>query len=159
MTVARKKFKLEGNVSNHTVRKTCIGRLLDAEIPENYVAQQVGMKNLDSLKSYKTPGAKHKLQISNVLDNRPSTPVASSGNKQMVSSSTITKPESSTMAMGNNILQPSKFVNPPAQVQSSSSSAPSFSNLSGCTFNFNCGNVGGLLPQNNKPAEKTSPCY
>ena len=30
---------LQGNVTNHSVRKTCISRLMDAEVPVNYVAQ------------------------------------------------------------------------------------------------------------------------
>ena len=29
----------EGNITNHSVRKTCISRLMVADIPTNYVAQ------------------------------------------------------------------------------------------------------------------------
>ena len=36
-------------LSNHSVRKTSIGRLLDANFPENYVMQLSGHKNLQSL--------------------------------------------------------------------------------------------------------------
>ena len=36
---------LPGNLTNHSVRKTCISRLMDADVPENYVAQLSGQKN------------------------------------------------------------------------------------------------------------------
>ena len=32
-------------VTNHSVRKTCISRLLDADVPENFVAQLSGHKS------------------------------------------------------------------------------------------------------------------
>ena len=46
LTKAAKNAGLPGNVTNHSVRKTCISRLMDAEIPVNYVAQLSGHKNL-----------------------------------------------------------------------------------------------------------------
>ena len=49
---AKKKYDLPGNISNHSVRKTGIGQLLDANVPEIYVAQHSGMKSTDSLSSY-----------------------------------------------------------------------------------------------------------
>ena len=68
MTTARKQFGFMGKkVANHSVRKTGIGRLLDSNLPQIYVAQQVGMKSTDSLKSYKAPNKEHRLQISDVL--------------------------------------------------------------------------------------------
>ena len=64
LTNARKRFGFTGKkVSNHTVRKTGLGRLLDADTPEVFVAQHAGMANTDSLKSYKSAG---KIQISNM---------------------------------------------------------------------------------------------
>jgi len=39
---AAKNEGLAGNVTNHSVRKTCISRLMDAEVPVNYVAQLSG---------------------------------------------------------------------------------------------------------------------
>jgi len=45
---AAKATGLHGNISNHSVRKTCISRLMDADLPENYVAQLSGHKNLKS---------------------------------------------------------------------------------------------------------------
>ena len=34
-------------VTNHSVRKPCISRLLDADVPENFVAQLSGHKSTD----------------------------------------------------------------------------------------------------------------
>ena len=51
---AAKYAGLPQNVTNHSVRKTCISRLMDAEIPVYYVAQRSGHKNSKSLDSYKT---------------------------------------------------------------------------------------------------------
>ncbi|CAH3039920.1 unnamed protein product, partial [Porites evermanni] len=39
-------------VSNHSVRKTSVGRLLEADVQPNFVAQLSGHKNLKSLDSY-----------------------------------------------------------------------------------------------------------
>ena len=58
---------IEGNITNHSVRKTCISRLMDADIPTNYVAQLSGHKNLKSLDSYKTASRVHQRKMSNVL--------------------------------------------------------------------------------------------
>ena len=66
---AKKLFKFPGNVSNHSVRKTGIGRLLDANIPEIYVAQHSGMKNTDSLKSYKSANKDCQMKMSDILNN------------------------------------------------------------------------------------------
>lgn len=54
-------------VSNHSVRKTSISRLLDANTPEIFVAQLSGHKSLQSLQSYKTASTQHQRQMSNVL--------------------------------------------------------------------------------------------
>ena len=37
--------------TNNSVRKTCISRLLDAYVPENFVAQLSGHKSTESLQS------------------------------------------------------------------------------------------------------------
>lgn len=54
-------------VANHSVRKTSIGRLLDANVPETFVAQLSGHKSLSSLGHYKVPSAKHQRAMSSVL--------------------------------------------------------------------------------------------
>ena len=53
-------------VTNHSVKKTCISRLPDADVPENFVAQLSGHKSTESLQSYKSASAKH--QEEEVLD-------------------------------------------------------------------------------------------
>ena len=54
-------------MTNHAVRKTSIGRLLDADVPVNYVAQLSGHKNLKSLDSYKCASLLHQRKMSLVL--------------------------------------------------------------------------------------------
>ena len=54
-------------VTNHSVRKTCISRLLDAEVSENFVAQLSGHKSTESLQSYKSASAKHQKRMSLTL--------------------------------------------------------------------------------------------
>ena len=54
-------------LSNHSVRKTSISRLLDANTPEIFVAQLSGHKNLQSLQSYKSASKQHQFQMSSVL--------------------------------------------------------------------------------------------
>ena len=151
LRVAKKEFGFEGNISNHSVRKTSIGRLLDAGVSDVFVAQQHGMKNTDSLKSYKVPGQKHKVQMSNILsrqepDSRPTDRGRSERNvQQLAPSSTIVRPEQippSHLEPESRPTQPSSQ----ATISSMISSAGSFSQLKDCTFNFNFGTVGGLLP-------------
>ena len=45
LTTAAKNAGLPGNVTNHSVRKTCISRLMDAEVPGYCVAKLSGHKN------------------------------------------------------------------------------------------------------------------
>ena len=54
-------------VANHSVRKTGIGKLLDENVPEVYVAQYSGHKNIDSLKNYKSANKTHRFQMSSIL--------------------------------------------------------------------------------------------
>ena len=57
----------EKKVTNHSVRKTCISRLLDADVPENFVAQLSGHKSTESLQSYKSTSANHQKRMSLTL--------------------------------------------------------------------------------------------
>ena len=69
LTTARKQFNLEGRkVANHSVRKTGIGRLLDANVAEIFVAQHSGMSSSDSLKSYKAPNKNHQKSMSDIVN-------------------------------------------------------------------------------------------
>jgi len=51
-------------VIDHSVRKTCISRLLDADVLENFVAQPSGHKSTESLQSYKSASSKHQRRMS-----------------------------------------------------------------------------------------------
>ena len=57
-----------GKVANHSVRKTSIGRLLDADVPEIFVCQHTGIKNRDTLMSYKRANKDQMHKISNILN-------------------------------------------------------------------------------------------
>ena len=54
-------------VAHHSVRKTSTSRLLDADVPENFVAQLSGHKSTESLQSYKSACAKHQKRKSLTL--------------------------------------------------------------------------------------------
>ena len=77
LTKAAKNAGLPGNVTSHSVRKTCISRLMEAEVPFNYVAQLSGHKNLKSLDSYKTPSDDHQRKMSLLLSSGTKSPISS----------------------------------------------------------------------------------
>ena len=61
-------------VSNHSVyRKTSVGRLLEADVQTNFVAQLSGHKNLKSLDSYHSASLKRHREMSTVLNRGPDT--------------------------------------------------------------------------------------
>jgi integrase len=71
LSTAAKKANLQqgqgAKITNHSVQKTSISRLLDADIPENYVAQLSGHKSIESLQSYKSAGQQHQRKMSLTL--------------------------------------------------------------------------------------------
>ena len=67
MKLAAQRAGLQGNITNHSVRKTCISRLMDAEVPVNYVAQLSGHKNLKRLDSYKAASVERQRKMSFIL--------------------------------------------------------------------------------------------
>jgi len=78
LTEAAKNAGLPGNVANHSVRSTYISRLMEAEVPVNYVAQLSGHKHLESLDSYKTASDEHQRKMSLVLSSgRKKSPILS----------------------------------------------------------------------------------
>ena len=68
-----KAAKLPGNITNHSVRKACIFRLMDADIPENFVAQ---------LSGHKSDSTAHQQKISSVLS-RSTPPSCATGSKRL----------------------------------------------------------------------------
>ena len=70
LSTAAKNAGLHGEgkqVTNHSVRKSCISRFLDADVPENFVARLNGHKSTESLQSYKSATAKHQKRMSLTL--------------------------------------------------------------------------------------------
>ena len=59
MKVATQTDGLQGNITNHSARKTCISCLVDAEVPVNYVAQLSGQKNLMNVVPYNAASVEH----------------------------------------------------------------------------------------------------
>ena len=88
MKTAAQSAGLQGNFTNHTVRKTCISRLMDAEVPLNYVAQLSGHKNLRSLDSYKAASADHQRKMSLIL---------SRSGQESIQTSTVSVYENTTL--------------------------------------------------------------
>ena len=70
LSTAAKNASLQGRVTNHFARKTCISRLLDANVSNNFVAQLSGHRNLKSLDAYKSASYKHQQRMSLVLSLR-----------------------------------------------------------------------------------------
>ena len=57
-------------LSNHSMKKTSIGRLLDANVPKNYVMQVSSHKNIQSLSAYKWASLSHQCQMLDALSRR-----------------------------------------------------------------------------------------
>ena len=76
-------------VSNHSVRKTSVGRLLEADVQPNFVAQLSGHKNLKSLDSYYSASPKRQREMSAILNRDSGTSAHSEENQ--VSTSTTTQ--------------------------------------------------------------------
>ena len=111
-------------VSNHSVRKTSVGRLLEADVQPNFVAQLSGHKNLKSLDSYHSASLKRQREMSAILSREPGTPARSEENKASTSTTT----------------QQNVFTVQQIQPQASFAGAQ-IDKFEGCTFNINvfCG--------------------
>ena len=88
-TFAAAKLDDTNKVSNHSVRKTSVGRLLEADVQSNFVAQLSGHKNLKSLDSYHSASLKRQREMSAVLNRGPGTSAQFEENQ--VSPSTTTQ--------------------------------------------------------------------
>ena len=134
LKMAAKRTGLQGNVTNHAVRKTSIGRLLDADVPANYVAQLSGHKNLKSLDSYKSASLLHQRKMSLVLsrsEHVKSTTSTATTNKLAISTASASKANSSASVS-----------DPPNTPEAASTTPDLFSGatigkIEGCSFTFN----------------------
>ena len=98
LSTAARNSGLHGRLTNHSVRKTRISRLLESDVPENYVAQLSGHNNLKSLDSYKTASIQHQRRMSLALSRSASATTTEAADttwlqppSQVVSSGAVTK--------------------------------------------------------------------
>ena len=128
-------------ITNHSVRKTCISRLLDADIPENFVAQLSGHKNTESLQSYKSASSTHQrrmsLTLSRARSNSEESTVSSVQNLQMASCSSSENASTSTAV--NSMMKSS--VDPLLSSATPVFAGANVGSISGCTFQIFHGNV------------------
>ena len=124
-------------VSNHSVRKTSIGRLLDANFPENYVMQLSGHKNIQSFSAYKSASLGHQRQMSDALSGRKESATASSSDVNSADSVKVPSVTSIGYSSSSNALE-AVFA------------GANISSMSGCTFQFMTGPVSIV----NKPTLK-----
>jgi len=129
-------------VTNHLVRKTCISRLLDADIPENFVAQLSGHKSTESLQSHKSASSTHRRKMSLTLSrdrfsSEKSTAVSSVEDLQMASCSSSQNTSSS--AAVNSMMNSS--VNPLLCSTAPVFAGANIGSISGFTFQIFHGDV------------------
>ena len=126
---------LQGNFTNHSVRKTCISRLMDAEVPINYVAQLSGHRNLKSLDSYKATYANYQRKMSLIL---------SRSGQESTQTSTVSVHENTTLP-----------ANLPKYVSKSGVfSGACIGKIEGCTFTFNIAREKEENPKSAKPTKR-----
>lgn len=87
MKTAARGAGLQGNITNHSVHKTSISRLMDAEVPVNYMAQPSSHKNLKSLDSYKAASIEHQRKMSYILSRSREQSMQSSTTSSLVQES------------------------------------------------------------------------
>ena len=87
--IAAQTAGLQGNITNHSVRKTCISHLMDAEVSGNYVTLLSDHKNLKSLDSYKAASVEHQQKMSLILSCSCEQSTSSSSVSHLVQESSI----------------------------------------------------------------------
>ena len=181
LSTAAKKANLQqphgAKITNHSVRKTSISRLLDADIPENYVAQLSGHKSIDSLYSlnYKSAGQQHQRKMSltlsriqtqtpsNVNQSTSSSPSLSQSAQRLFSSSTKTTILSSSSLLSttqeNSFISASNVSPALNMTYPQATEVPLFAGsnvhtISGCNFHIYCGPV--TVQQNHEETGKSN---
>ena len=135
MKTAAQLAGLQGNFTNHTVRKTCISRLMDAEVPVNYVVQLSGHRNLKSLDSYLAASADHRRKMSLIL---------SRSGQESTQTSTVSVHENTTLP-----------ANLPKDVNKSGVFSGAYiGKIEGCTFTFNIAREKEESPKSTKPKKR-----
>ena len=131
MKTAAQSAGLQGNFTN----QTCISRLMDAEVPVNYVAQLSGHRTLQSLDSYKAASADHQRKMSLIL---------SRSGQESTQTSTVSVHENTTL-----------LANLPKDVSKSGVfSGACIGKIEGCTFTFNITRVREESLKSAKPKKR-----
>ena len=135
MKTAAQSAGLLGNFTNHTVRKTCLSRLMHAEVPVNYVAQLSAHRNLKSLDSFQAASADHQRKMSFSL---------SRSGQESTQTSTVSVHENTTLP-----------ANLPKDVSKSGVfSGACIGKIEGCTFKFNIAREKEESPKFAKPKKR-----
>ena len=107
------------------MRKTCISRLLDADVPKNFVAQLSGHRSLKSLDDYKSASYEYQRRMSLALSrsssNRPAS-ISTRTETTTRSNPSVTSVESATFN--------------PVQMGSGFFSGATIGSFNNCTFNI-----------------------
>ena len=149
LKMGAKRTGLQGNVTNHAVRKTSIGRLLDADVSANYVSQLSGHKNLKSLDSCKSASLRHQRKMSFMLsrsEHVKSTTSTATTNELAISTASASKANSNAL------------VSDPPNTQGAASatldlfSGVTIGKIEGCSFTFNL--VADDLNKDRKPRKR-----
>ena len=136
MKTAAQAAGLQGNITNHSVQKTCISCLMDAEVPVNYVAQLSGHRNLKKLRFLpKAASVEHQRKMSLTLSR--------SGEHCAQSSTVSSLHESSTFPVNP------KDVNKPGVF-----SGACIGKIEGCSFTFNIHREKEESPKSAKPKKR-----
>ena len=100
LSTAAKNAGLQGRVTNHSVRKTCISHPLDTGVPNNFVVQLSGHRSLKSLDDYKSASYEHQRRMSLALSrsssNRPAS-ISTRTETTTRSTPSVTSVESATL--------------------------------------------------------------
>jgi len=125
LSTPAKNAGLQGRVTKHSVRKTCISRLLDADVPDNFVAQVSGHRSLKSLDAYKSTSYEHHRRMSLALSHSGSNQLASISTR----TETTTRPTTSVTSVESATFNP-------VQMGSGFFSGATIGSFNNCTFNI-----------------------
>ena len=123
---AAKNAGLQGRLTNHSVRKTCISRLLDSDVSDNFVAQLSGHRSLNSLHAYKFASYEHQRRMYLALSRSNSNGYPTE----------VTRKETTTCpaASANTTVEFTSFN--PVQMGSGFFASATIGSFNNCTFNI-----------------------
>jgi len=101
MKTMAKSAGLQGNITNHSARKTMCARLISQNVTPTHVAQLSGHKNLKSLDSYTTASTEQQKRMSTILSSGHKQPLINTKNTTMSSLSSACSGLSGVTVTGN----------------------------------------------------------